>query len=240
MLRLESVSCGYGEMTAVHELTLDVPSGEITALLGANGAGKSSTIMCIAGHVAITGGSILYGEKEITHASPMARVQAGIAVVPEGRRLFASLTVKENLIVGGYSRSKEHTGRGIDRVLGLFPRLSERLGQRAGSLSGGEQQMLSIGRAMMAEPKLLLIDELSLGLMPKVIDQCYEAIIELKKGGLTIVLVEQSTQTALEVSDQVCVLESGREVWNGTRAEARNNSQLIDALLGLQGKEQGH
>jgi branched-chain amino acid transport system ATP-binding protein len=238
MLRLESMSCGYGEMTAVHQLTLHVPAGEITALLGANGAGKSSTIMSIAGHVAITSGSLLYKDKEITHASPMARVQAGIAVVPEGRRLFSSLTVKENLIIGGYSRPKEKTGQRIDRVLELFPRLSDRLGQRAGSLSGGEQQMLSIGRAMMAEPELLLIDELSLGLMPKIIDICYEAITELKNGGLTILLVEQSTQRALEVSDRVCVLESGRVVWHGTRAEARNDSHLIDALLGLQGKEQ--
>ena len=237
MLRLESISCGYGAMTAVHELTLTVPAGRITALLGANGAGKSSTIMCIAGHVAVSGGRLLYRDTDITHASPMARVQAGIAVVPEGRRLFPSLTVRENLIVGGYSRPKEKTGQGIDRVLDLFPRLRDRLGQQAGSLSGGEQQMLSIGRAMMAEPELLLIDELSLGLMPKVIDICYEAIAELQKDGLTILLVEQSTQRALEVADRVCVLESGKDVWNGAAAEARNDSQLIDALLGLQEKQ---
>ena len=238
MLQLESLSCGYGEMTAVHELTLEVPAGRITALLGANGAGKSSTIMCIAGHVAVQNGRVWYRETEITRASPMARVKAGIAVVPEGRRLFPSLTVRENLIVGGYSRPKEKTGRGIDRVLGLFPRLKDRMGQLAGSLSGGEQQMLSIGRALMAEPELLLIDELSLGLMPKVIDICYEAIAELKSAGLTILLVEQSTQRALEVADQVCVLESGHDVWNGTASEARSDSQIIDALLGLQGKEQ--
>ncbi len=240
MLRLESISCGYGAMTAVHELTLTVPAGRITALLGANGAGKSSTIMCIAGHVAVSSGRLLYRDTDITHASPMARVQAGIAVVPEGRRLFPSLTVSENLIVGGYSRPKEKTGQGIDRVLDLFPRLRDRLGQRAGSLSGGEQQMLSIGRAMMAEPELLLIDELSLGLMPKVIDICYEAISELKKDGLTILLVEQSTQRALEVADRVCVLESGQDVWNGAAAEARNDSQLIDALLGFQEKQSAH
>ncbi len=240
MLRLESLSCGYGEMTAVHELTLTVPTGEITALLGANGAGKTSTIMCVAGHVAITQGSIIYREKDISDASPMARVEAGIAVVPEGRRLFPSLTVKENLIIGGYRRPKDQTGPGIDRVLGLFPRLSERLKQQAGSLSGGEQQMLSIGRAMMAEPDLLLIDESSLGLMPKIIDICYEAISELKTTGLTILLVEQSTQRALEVADQVCVLESGRSVWNGTGTEASNNSHVIDALLGLKQQSPAH
>lgn len=233
MLRLDSVSCGYGEMTAVHGLDLEVPESRITALLGANGAGKSSTIMCIAGHVSVHDGRLFYGEKDITRLSPMARVAAGIAVVPEGRRLFASLTVKENLVVGGYSRPKERMREGLNRVLDVFPRLGERLGQLAGSLSGGEQQMLSIGRAMMSEPKLLLIDELSLGLMPKIIDICYEAISDLKENGLTILLVEQSTQRALDVADRVCVLESGKAVWQGTAVEAKDNTEMIDALLGL-------
>jgi len=231
------LSCGYGEMTAVQELTLNIPHGEITAMLGANGAGKSSTIMCIAGHVTVMSGKIIYDEKDITRATPMARVKAGIAVVPEGRRLFPSLTVKENLIVGGYSQPGENSREGIDRVLTLFPRLGDRLKQLAESLSGGEQQMLSIGRAMMSNPRLLLIDELSLGLMPKVIDLCYEAITELKRNGLTILIVEQSTQRALEVADRVCVLESGKEVWQGTAEKARDNAGLIDALLGLQEKE---
>jgi branched-chain amino acid transport system ATP-binding protein len=238
MLRLESLTCGYGDMTAVQELTLDIPDGEITAMLGANGAGKSSTIMCIAGHVTVMGGKIIYGKKEITRATPMARVKAGIAVVPEGRRLFPSLTVKENLIVGGYSQPRKNSPEDLDRVLALFPRLGDRLKQLAESLSGGEQQMLSIGRAMMSNPQLLLIDELSLGLMPKVIDLCYEAIAELKKNGLTILVVEQSTQRALEVADRVCVLESGKEVWQGTAGKARDNAALIDALLGLQEESQ--
>jgi len=233
MLRLDLLSCGYGEMTAVHGLSLDVPAGKITALLGANGAGKTSTILCIAGHVAVHEGHVIYQDIDITQASPMERVKSGIAVSPEGRRLFSSLSVKENLIVGGYSRPKEKTREGIDRIIAIFPRLGERLTQKAGSLSGGEQQMLSIGRALMSQPKLLLIDELSLGLMPKIIDICYEAIAELKRNGLTIILVEQSTQRALEVADQVCVLESGRSVWNGSAMEARNNMGLIDTLLGL-------
>jgi branched-chain amino acid transport system ATP-binding protein len=234
MLRLDSLSCGYGEMRAVHQLNLEVSVGRITAMLGANGAGKSSTIMCIAGHVAVHAGRVMYGQKDITRSSPMARVAAGIAVVPEGRRLFASLTVKENLVVGGYSRPKERILKGLDWVLSVFPRLGERLDQRSGSLSGGEQQMLSIGRAMMSQPQLLLIDELSLGLMPKIIDICYDAISELKKNGLTILLVEQSTQRALDIADQVCVLESGQSVWQGTAAEAKNNTEMIDALLGMQ------
>ena len=237
MLRLESLNCGYGEMTVVHGLTLDVADGEITALLGANGAGKSSTILCIAGHVTVMAGRIIYKEKDITHATPMERVAAGIAVVPEGRRLFPNLTVKENLIVGGYSQPRDTTGESIENVLTLFPRLGERLGQVAGSLSGGEQQMLSIGRAMMSQPEMLLIDELSLGLMPKMIDICYEAITELKKKGLTILLIEQSTQRALDVANRVCVLESGKVVWKDSAEKARDNAGLIDALLGLQEKE---
>lgn len=233
MLRLEGLSCGYGEMTVVHTLDLDVAEGRITALLGANGAGKSSTIMCIAGHVKVHAGRIVYKERDITRTSPMARVAAGIAVVPEGRRLFPSLTVRENLIVGGYRHPREQARERIDQVLALFPRLAERLGQLAGSLSGGEQQMLSIGRAMMSKPELFLIDELSLGLMPKMIDTCYEAISDLKKSGLTILLVEQSTQRAMDVADWVCVLESGQSVWKGSATEAKNNAGLIDTLLGL-------
>jgi branched-chain amino acid transport system ATP-binding protein len=233
MLRLEALSCGYGEMAAVHGLTLDAPRGLTTTLLGANGAGKSSTIMCIAGHVSVQSGRVLYEDRDITNASPMDRVKMGIAVVPEGRRLFANLTVRENLIVGGYSLPAAKTKSGIDRVLDLFPRLGERLTQTAGLLSGGEQQMLSIGRALMSEPKLLLVDELSLGLMPLMIDVCYETLAGLKKDGLTIVLVEQSTQRALDMADRVLVLESGREVWQGEAAEARRDSAIIDVLLGL-------
>lgn len=237
MLRLESLSCGYGLMRVVHSLDLEVPAGKITALLGPNGSGKSSTIMSIAGHVQVQEGRIAYRGKDITHLSPMERVSLGIGLVPEGRRLFSHLTVKENLIVGGYTRPKKRAEELMERVLTVFPRLKERLGQQAGSLSGGEQQMLSIGRALMIEPSLLVIDELSLGLMPKMIDICYEVISELQRTGLTIVLVEQSTQRALEVADEVLVLESGRKVWQGSAAQARESSILIDALLGLKSAE---
>lgn len=233
MLQLDALSCGHGPMRAVERLTLAVAPGAVTALLGANGAGKSSTIMCIAGHVDIQGGSIRYEGADIGGQSPMARVAAGIGLVPEGRRLFSGLTVRENLVVGGYCRPKNETPAAFDSVLETFPRLGERLGQRAGSLSGGEQQMLAIGRALMSRPKLLLIDELSLGLMPKMIDICYAAIETLKAKGLAILLVEQSTQRALEVADDVTVLESGRTVWQGTAADARNSTDMIDACLGL-------
>jgi branched-chain amino acid transport system ATP-binding protein len=224
-------------MCALEHLNLDVPAGSITALLGPNGAGKTSTIMAVAGHVEIQGGQIWYQNQDITSWTPMRRVQAGIALVPEGRRLFTGLSVEENLIVGGYVRPKEDTAANRSKVIDLFPRLGERLNQRSGSLSGGEQQMLAIGRALMTQPSLLLVDELSLGLMPKIIDLCYNALKELNRQGLTIVLVEQSTQRALDVSDQVVVLESGRAVWQGTSAEAKENTDLIDSLLGL--KERG-
>jgi branched-chain amino acid transport system ATP-binding protein len=233
MLRLEDLSCGYGPMQAVQALDLTVAPGEITVLLGANGAGKTSTIMCIAGHVEMHAGRILYHEKDISHYTPMQRVAAGIGLVPEGRRLFAGLTVRENLLVGGYCRDKASTAPNIEKVLATFPRLKERLKQQAGSLSGGEQQMLAIGRALMSQPKILLIDELSLGLMPTMIDICYAAIEEFKSGGMSILLVEQSTRLALEVADEVTVLESGRTVWKGTAGEAIGSTDMIDAFLGL-------
>ena len=233
MLRLERFSCGYGLMRAVHELNLEAHAGRITALLGANGAGKSSTIMAIAGHVENHGGRINYDGADISKQPPMMRVAAGIGLVPEGRRLFSGLTVRENLIMGGYCRDIKQTGPGIEKVVATFPRLGERMTQRAGLLSGGEQQMLALGRALMSQPRLLLVDELSLGLMPKMIDICYGVIAELKAAGMAIVLVEQSTQRALDVADNVIVLESGREVWKGDARQARESSTLIDAFLGL-------
>ncbi len=239
MLRLEGLSCGYGSMRAVHGLDLEAGEGRITALLGANGAGKSSTLMCIAGHVEVHAGRIIYDDQDITGWSPVSLVRAGIGLVPEGRRLFGSLTVRENLVVGAYSRPKAETGPGIDRVIETFPRLGERINQRAESLSGGEQQMLAMGRALMCRPRLLLVDELSLGLMPKMIDTCYLAIEELKSQGMPIILVEQSTQRALEVADEVTVLESGRVVWRGKASEARDSSGLIDAFLGLKQAAEG-
>ena len=156
-----------------------------------------------------------------------------IAIAPEGRRLFPDLTVRENLTVGGYIHDRAAETRNADRVLTLFPRLAERLNQLAGSMSGGEQQMLAVGRALMAEPRLLMVDEVSLGLMPSIVDVCYDAIAALKKDGMTILLVEQSTQRALDVADDVCVLESGQAVWRGTAEAARGDPALIDAYLGL-------
>ena len=235
MLRLDRLSCGYGPFRAVTDLSLEVAQGTILALIGANGAGKSSTLMTIAGHVTVTGGTVVFHGDDITAEPARARVRRGIALAPEGRRLFPDLTVRENLIIGGYSRPRTAESRNIERVLALFPRLEGRLDQLAGSMSGGEQQMLAIGRALMAEPRLLMIDEVSLGLMPAVIDMCYEALARLRDEGLAILLVEQSTRRAFEIADFVCVIESGREVWRGTAETARNDRSLVDAYLGLAG-----
>ncbi len=235
MLKLENLSCGYGAFTAVHGLSLEIPQGQIFALVGANGAGKTSTIMTIAGQVELQGGAISFDGRDISNLPARERVKAGIALAPEGRRLFADMSVEENLTMGGYSRPRSEEAAARAMVLETFPRLEERIAQRAGSLSGGEQQMLAIGRALMADPKFLMIDEVSLGLMPKIVDVCYDAIEKLKARGITILLVEQNTQRALAVADQVCVLESGRSVWMGSAEEARDDPKLIEAYLGLAG-----
>ena len=233
MLRLDSMTCGYGPFRAVTGLTIDVPPGEVFALIGANGAGKSSTIMAIAGHVQVFGGRIVFDGKDITAEPARARVRLGIAIAPEGRQLFSDLSVAENLAIGGYIHKRASVDRNRAAVIELFPRLGDRLDQIAGALSGGEQQMLAIGRALMAEPRMLIIDEVSLGLMPKMIDACYEAIAALKSRGITILLVEQNTKRALDIADRVCVLESGRAVWHGSAGEAREDPDMIDAYLGL-------
>ena len=233
MLEFKNMSCGYGAFQAVHDLSLRLRSGTITGLLGANGAGKSSTLMCVAGHVALQSGKILFEGDDIGNLPPTERVRRGIAISPEGRRLFKDLTVEDNLLVGGLIHPAKQFKTDRDYVLSLFPRLGERLTSLAGNLSGGEQQMLAIGRALMARPKLIMIDELSLGLMPKVIDLCYQALKQLRADGMTILLVEQNTDRVLTVADDVCVLESGRTVWQGKADDARNDPALAAAYLGL-------
>ena len=233
MLELHNLSCGYGPFNAVHDLTMTLRPGTITALLGANGAGKSSTLMCIAGHGELQAGRIVFDGEDISGLPPTQRVRNGIAISPEGRRLFKDLSVEDNLRVGGMVQPVKHYARDRDKVLGLFPRLGERLTSLAGNLSGGEQQMLAIGRALMTRPKLIMIDELSLGLMPKVIDQCYQALKLLRSEGMTVLLVEQNTERALAAADDVCVLESGATVWRGSAADARKDPNLAAAYLGL-------
>src|SRR5882757_1711253 len=231
MLQLEKLSCGYGAIRAVEDVSLAVPAGTVLALLGPNGAGKTSTIMAVMGHTTIHGGRILFEEHDITRTSAVTRAARGIALVPEGRRLFADLTVEENLTVGGYCRSKARDAVNRQRVFEVFPRLRERRKQVAGSMSGGEQQMLAMGRAFMAEPKLLLVDELSLGLMPKMVDLCFEALDRMRKIGLTIVLVEQNTARALEIAQSVCILTSGSVAFSGPAEAARADAGLFETYL---------
>jgi branched-chain amino acid transport system ATP-binding protein len=233
LLDVNDFSCGYGDVTAVRDLSFAIEAGQILALLGPNGAGKTSTILAIMGHVEIKSGRLAVGSTDITRTPALKRVELGLALVPEGRRLFSDLTVAENLTVGGYSHSRADEKRNLARVFELFPRLAERRGQLAASLSGGEQQMLAIGRALMSAPKLLLVDELSLGLMPKMVDLCIDALRKLNKDGLAILLVEQNTKRALEVADQVCVLASGRSVFTGSAETARRDVDLLHSYAGV-------
>lgn len=233
MLDVQKLSCGYGSVTVVHGLDLRVEPGKVTALLGPNGAGKTSAIMAIAGHTQVKGGSVTFGGENLLGLSPADRTRRGIAIVPEGRRIFSDLTVAENLLVGGYIRSKAEATANEERVLTLFPRLKERHRQRAGTMSGGEQQMLAIGRALMTSPRLIMIDELSLGLMPAVVDICLNAIQSLVKQGIGVLLVEQNTHRAVAVADSVTVLASGNVVFTGASELVRGDPAFADRYLGV-------
>ena len=232
MLEVSGLSCGYGDIVAVRDFSFSVGAGEILALLGANGAGKTSTLMCLAGIVERKSGRVVLSGTDLTASPAEQRIRHGMAIVPEGRRIFPDLTVLENLTVGAHVVSAARLAEGIEQTYGYFPRLKERRGQLAGSLSGGEQQMLAMGRALMSAPKLLLVDELSLGLMPKVVDECYEVLYRMKAMGMAIILVEQNTERALAAADNVCVLEAGNLTWQGPAEEARRNAALVTAFLG--------
>ncbi len=233
MLELRGFGCGYGLVQAVESLDMVVPAGKITALLGPNGAGKTSTIMAIAGHVEVQGGTVLFDGEDLSRLSPADRTRRGIALAPEGRRIFPDLSVAENLLVGGYTRSKADARRTEQSVLELFPRLRDRYRQRAGLLSGGEQQMLAIGRALMAKPRLLMIDELSLGLMPAIVDLCFHALADLRREGFAVLLVEQNTPRALAIADRVVVLVSGRKAYEADGEQARHDPDMINSFLGM-------
>ena len=233
MLEVAELTCGYGDIVAVDRLSLAVGAGEIFGLVGANGAGKSATIMALAGLLPVRSGTVRLAGRDVTAMPAHARIDQGIALVPEGRRVFADLNVDENLTVGGTRLHRLALERNRGKVFETFPRFAERRGQLAGSLSGGEQQMLAIGRAMMAEPSLLLIDELSLGLMPIAVDECYRALSNLQEDGLAILLVEQSTERVLHTADRIAILESGRLAWTGRGSEAIGDSAVADAILGL-------
>ncbi|TCL05152.1 L-leucine ABC transporter ATP-binding protein /L-isoleucine ABC transporter ATP-binding protein /L-valine ABC transporter ATP-binding protein [Sodalis ligni] len=232
MLSFNQVSAHYGKIQALHEVSLHIEQGEIVTLIGANGAGKTTLLGTLCGDPRATAGEIFFDGNEITHW-PTARItRATIAIVPEGRRVFSRMTVEENLAMGGFFADRVQYQQRIKRVYELFPRLYERRIQRAGTMSGGEQQMLAIGRALMSQPRLLLLDEPSLGLAPIIIQQIFDTIEQLRQEGMTIFLVEQNANQALKLADRGYVLENGRIVLEDTGAALLANEAVRSAYLG--------
>ena len=231
MLKIEDLRVNYGGIEAVKGITLEVPEREIVTLIGANGAGKSTTLRAISGIVKTSGGRITFQDEDITGISPDRVVAKGITMVPEGRRVFPDLTVLENLKVGAYLR-KDNLEKDIHWVYELFPKLKERSWQAAGTLSGGEQQMLAVGRALMSRPKLMMMDEPSLGLAPIIVKNIFEIIKEINRQGVTILLVEQNANMALQTANMAYVLETGRLTMKGAGRELLNNEAVRKAYLG--------
>lgn len=235
MLEISDLQVAYGGVTAVHGISLSVEEGGIVSLIGSNGAGKSSTLRAIIGLVKPRSGEIVFSGERIEEKSTPDIVARGIALAPEGRRVFPFMSVRENLLIGAYLQSKPAVVRDmLDRIFRHFPRLAERSSQAAGSLSGGEQQMLAIGRALMAQPKLLLLDEPSLGLAPKMVSEIGKIIIDIKRDErISVVLVEQNANLALSICDKAYVLETGTVVMEGEGEELRNSSYVQRAYLGV-------
>lgn len=233
MLRIENLNVFYGGVHALKGISLHVPEGEVVTLIGANGAGKSSTLRAVCGLVKPQQGQILYDGRDINSIPAYDRVKLGIALVPEGRRIFTNLTVYENLLMGAYSRDDQQGIKtDIEKIHHLFPRLAERASQRGITLSGGEQQMLSVGRALMSKPRLLLMDEPSLGLAPNLVKEMYKTIEEIHQQGLTIMLVEQNAHAALKLAKYGYVLEIGKIVLEGPSADLANNESVKKAYIG--------
>jgi branched-chain amino acid transport system ATP-binding protein len=232
LLRLDDVHTYYGHIHALQGVSLEVQAGEIVTLIGANGAGKTTTLKTISGLLHPREGSVSFEGADISHTAPHQLVRRGIGQAPEGRRIFSRLTVMENLQMGAYTRRQTEIREDVQRVFTLFPRLNERAGQRGGTLSGGEQQMLAIGRALMSRPRLLLLDEPSLGLAPILVQQIFAIISEINQQGTTILLVEQNALQALNVAHRGYVLQTGRVALAGTAGELRENESVRKAYLG--------
>ncbi|NUT60828.1 ABC transporter ATP-binding protein [Herbaspirillum sp. C9C3] len=232
MLQFDKVHTHYGAIEALHGVSLKVEKGEIVTLIGANGAGKTTLLMTLCGRPRASGGRVIFEGQDITQLPTHEIMRRGFAISPEGRRVFPSLTVLENLQMGAFFASNDEIEQGIAYVFGLFPRLKERAAQRAGTMSGGEQQMLAIGRALMSKPRLLLLDEPTLGLAPLVIAQIFEIIRTIRDSGVTVFLVEQNANKALGVADRGYVLENGHVVMSDTGANLLANSDVRKAYLG--------
>ncbi len=234
MIELKNIRVAYGAINALSSISINVPKGQIVTLIGANGAGKSTTLRAISGIVKVISGSIIYEGRDITNRPPHEIVASGISHVPEGRMIFANLTVKENLDMGAYLRKdKIEIRKDLEFVFALFPRLNERMKQMGGTLSGGEQQMLAIARALMAKPKLLLLDEPSLGIAPILVKAIFEKIVEINKElGTTILLVEQNAHLALKIANYGYVMETGEIRLHGKASEIEQNEEVRKAYLG--------
>lgn len=231
MLKLESVTAGYTDENIIHEVTLEVNEGEIVTIIGPNGSGKSTLMKSVFGLTRMRGGKISFLGQDVTGKRPDELVNLGLAYVPQERNVFSSLTVKENLEMGGVSLTGEMEER-LEGALQLFPKLAERLGQRAGTLSGGEQKMLAVGRAMIANPSLLMLDEPSAALSPKIMGQLFAEIEEINRRGVTILMVEQNARKALAISDRGYILEMGRNRFQGPAKSLLDNPEVCSLYLG--------
>ena len=230
---VDRLSAGYADTQVLWDVSLRVDPGEVVALIGSNGAGKSSLLGAVSGIVKTWSGSVRFGERELVGLEPDRIVAGGVVQVPQGRRLFGSLSVEENLLMGAYLRRDKEVKSDLERILALLPRLRERYGFLAGRLSGGEQQQVAIARALMARPRLLLIDEMSLGLAPVLVDQLVDLLAQIHQSGVSILIVEQDVQTALEVSSRAYVLETGHITLSGSSAELLDDPQVKKAYLGV-------
>lgn len=233
MLEVRNLDAGYGQVQVLRGIDIDVQEGEIVAILGSNGAGKSTLNNNISGLFKPFGGVIRFQGHDITGNAPADIVSRGLVQVPEGRRIFPNLTVRENLEMGSYRRGKPNRRANLERVVDIFPRLSARMGQLGGTLSGGEQQMVAIGRGLMAEPTLLILDEPSLGLAPLLVEQMFELIGRINGDGLSVVLVEQNVIQSLGLADRAYVMENGEITLSGVASELLENDQLKSAYLGI-------
>jgi branched-chain amino acid transport system ATP-binding protein len=234
VIELKGISASYRKVPAIQDVTITVGEGEAVGLLGANGAGKSTTLRAISGLVKLTAGSVTFLGQDLAALPPHRITELGIAHVPEGRQVFPEMTVNENLEIGSYApRARAERARSLEFVYGIFPRLAERRKQLAGTMSGGEQQMLALGRGMMLKPRLLMLDEPSLGLAPVMTDATFQKIQEIHSMGTAVLLVEQNVNRALTLVQRAYVLESGRVIMHGTSAELANNKQVQAAYLGI-------
>jgi branched-chain amino acid transport system ATP-binding protein len=233
LLSVRGLTSGFGAGPVLFGIDLDIFEGELVALIGANGAGKSTLLGTLSGLVRATSGTVLFAGRDISNARPEEIVQAGVAHVPQGRRLFSTLTVERNLLLGAYLRRDREVRSDITRVVDYFPALADKLSRDAGTLSGGEQQMVAIGRGLMARPKLLMLDELSLGLAPKIVERLIEVTREINRDGTSLLLVEQDVLVALEAADRGYVLENGQVVLAGPAGELRADPGVRKAYLGI-------